>query len=367
MIENKEEFKDYSDFESKIHRSVFQNEENELSPAVGHLQRILSKGKKPVVTIPAEFAEILQKEKIHSQSGMFNFKNIAIGLSAVAAISIAVRIFWHGSVNENEKSQKLFSAKVTFLNGEVFLKSASTKDAVKLENGAEVYENQTIVTKDKSAIDLWLSVGTSIRIKENSEVVLKKLVQGDENIAELYTEKGKLLSHVHKNQKKSHFNIVSPTAIAGVRGTKFSFESRANKAGEYVVKLGVEEGRVALTKSQNSVRTEPTGEQVIEPGQKIEISASGFKRAHLTENEKAELSELNSVFIDNVAKKRLTGPVTEKQLRDEYEKLEKIVLDDKTVIRGVIIDMNENFMTIHTPNGEIQIDRTKVVEVDQIY
>ncbi|MBE7413421.1 MAG: FecR domain-containing protein [Leptospiraceae bacterium] len=360
-IEDKD-FQEFSEIERLVFRSVIQNEENELSESIRSIQKKITKEKQKSISIPENFSAILQNKKTKNTFYILNFKNMAIGLGAAAMIAIAVKYSWF----QNEgKPQQVFSAKVTFLTGEVYLKSSATKDFVKLENGSEIYENQTIITKGQSKVDIWLSVGTSIRIKENSEVVLKKLIQGEDNTAELYTEKGKLFAHVHKNQKKSNFQIVSPTAIAGVRGTKFYFESDMNKSGN-TVKVGVQEGRVALSIVQNQVKVEPVGEQVIEPGQKIEMSLEGFKRSRLTQTEKSEFSEIDTIFIDKVAKKRITGPLTETQLKEEYDKLEKIILDDNTVIRGVIIDMDDSSMLIHTTKGEIRIDRTKVIEVSNL-
>ncbi|MCE9498916.1 MAG: FecR domain-containing protein, partial [Leptospira sp.] len=339
-------------------------EKNDSSAMVEAIETILSRERKISKSLPA-FSEI--QRKLESERNVIAFPvRKAIYLSIAASMLAAISITWDKFQFTDKPQNVALSAKVTFVSGDVKYRSKAENEFVVLKNGSEITESETIATGANSTVDLWLSHGTSIRIKSNSEVSIKKLIPGEDGAIELSLGLGKIFAHIHKNKKKSEFSVVTPTAIAGVRGTKFSVEV-ADSSDKKIVRISVAEGRVALTKAVNEIPVEPAGEQVIEPGQKIELLNTGFRRSLVGTDEKTELAEIDSLYIDEVQKKKLTGVTTEAALKEEYNRFEKITLDDKTILRGVIIDQDESHMTVHTPKGEIRIEKSKVVQVENVH
>ena len=59
-------------------------------------------------------------------------------------------------------------------------------------------------------------------IKANTEIAIKRLVETNGNLTEeSFSKKGMLVTNVTKTKQTDNFNIVTPTVIAGVRGTRF--------------------------------------------------------------------------------------------------------------------------------------------------
>jgi len=88
--------------------------------------------------------------------------------------------------------------------------------------GMVVNENDQIKTVDGS-IDLQTKTGSAVRIRPFTTITVARLSAG-ESETRISMEHGGLLASVKKESSKESFNVVTPTAIAGVRGTTFSME-----------------------------------------------------------------------------------------------------------------------------------------------
>lgn len=88
--------------------------------------------------------------------------------------------------------------------------------------GLVVTENDQIKTMDGS-IDLQTKSGSAVRIRPFTTITVARLSAG-EGETRLGLEHGGLLANVKKESNSESFNVVTPTAIAGVRGTTFSME-----------------------------------------------------------------------------------------------------------------------------------------------
>lgn len=129
---------------------------------------------------------------------------------------------------------------VIFQNGEV----AIERDGKKITSapGLILRENDTIKTNSGS-VDLQTGKGDVIRIKSFSQITLKEISKTGKSNTNLYVQAGELLIKTNKLKSKDSFQLTTPTAVAGVRGTTFSFEL----AGGKPPKVKVYEGAVAIT------------------------------------------------------------------------------------------------------------------------
>lgn len=120
----------------------------------------------------------------------------------------------------NDQAEKSITGKITYLTGEVTVNDSPAK------NGDTVAQNDRISTQDGAKIDIQLSNGTAIRLKDKAELVIANLDQ----TVKFNLKSGKLFSHIEPG-KADGFEIETPTAVASVRGTKFLIEQTAeNKA-----------------------------------------------------------------------------------------------------------------------------------------
>ncbi len=146
---------------------------------------------------------------------------------------IAVASLWMGCSKAADEY-----ATVMFFIGDVKINDAS------IDIGAIIKENDRLVTAGQSSCDL--KIGDSIiRIKENSKVLISQLMRKGavENTA-LGLDVGKMLCKPKKLMKEESFLVKTPTAVAGVRGTKFTVEADTMKT----TRIKVYDGRVKVIK-----------------------------------------------------------------------------------------------------------------------
>jgi len=119
---------------------------------------------------------------------------------------------------ETQASAASSSMVIVFTSGDVkVIKSGKTENA---SVGMVVAESDQILTT-KGTVDLQSRSGNAVRIREFTKVTVAKLTKSD---TKLSMKNGGILASIKKNDASENFNVVTPTAIAGVRGTTFSVE-----------------------------------------------------------------------------------------------------------------------------------------------
>jgi len=156
-----------------------------------------------------------------------------IVLALVAAIAIGV-----GCTKETEEY-----AMITFAVGNV------TKNDTAVVIGDLLNEKDVLKTDALSSCDI--KIGDSmVRIKENSKLLVSQLMRTDdlENTV-LGLDVGKMLCKPKKLLKNEKFMVKTPTAVAGVRGTKFTVEADAKKTS----RIKVYDGKVRVVRRVMSI------------------------------------------------------------------------------------------------------------------
>jgi len=155
-------------------------------------------------------------------------------------------------------------AAVENVQGMVWLRQHGQGDFVPLADRARVAAGDVLKTGEKSQLDLHWVDDTRMRIGPNSLVTVLKnhynaATKADTALFKL--DLGRVWIRILKVlSQKSKFEIITPTATAGVRGTIFSVEVAQD--GKTLV--SVKEGKVALTGGE--------GQQELPAGQ---MSAAG--------------------------------------------------------------------------------------------
>jgi len=165
-------------------------------------------------------------------------------------------------------------ALITFISGDVF----------KLENGEWVYveigdlleENDSIQVDTDSFCEIQFGDRAVIRVEENTELALNTvtLKSGDSKIG-IELAAGLVLCKVQKLTANDRFNVKTPSAACGVRGTQFSVKV---EPGVDTV-LAVKKGAVAILPPELVIEklvddAGPNGNVVKTVLEKIEASAS---------------------------------------------------------------------------------------------
>jgi hypothetical protein len=172
-------------------------------------------------------------------------------------------------------------AMISFIIGDV------KRNDKPVEIGELIKENDRVVTASQSSCDV--KIGNSIiRVKENSNLVFSQLLrEGEAESTTLGLDVGKMLCKPKKLVKDESFLVKTPTAVAGVRGTKFTVEADEKKNTMFKVFDG-----------------------------KIQV----IKRVPQLESQSAKLLE-NAPAIEEKEK----VVITEKEVRDAEKKVEQIL------------------------------------------
>ncbi|AVQ11996.1 Sigma factor regulatory protein, FecR/PupR family [Leptospira santarosai] len=270
-------------------------------------------------------------------------------LLIVSSIALTTGVLVFNACKKPESSSKAAatgkenspSAVVVFSVGETKILHADlTEERATL--GASLKTGDKVSTKDKSKVDIQFTDGSAVRISENSVIEFDALTINSKGNSDtrLALVSGKVFAKVNKASKEDQFSVVTPTAIAGVRGTSFIVDrSKTDKAivkvldgavavaPRLVVLEGLSEEEIAknenLKKIQQSVAS---SEIVLEKNQASVLKADDKS---LDVKDSSKISEKN---IAGVVKKLDNSGISKK----EEEEIRTIVTVDKETTEKMV-------------------------------
>lgn len=126
---------------------------------------------------------------------------------------------------------------ITNLKGNVKVWSEKS-NWIKATIGLKLTENNKLMIK-KGYAELVFYNGTVLKVKENTEIDFSKLIGSEIKIG---ISRGKIFSKVIPFKENQHLTIITPTAIASIRGTEFIMEVDENNTSLAVLSGKVEFG-----------------------------------------------------------------------------------------------------------------------------
>ncbi|EMJ99982.1 FecR domain-containing protein [Leptospira sp. WS58.C1] len=217
-----------------------------------------------------------------------------------------------GSSNSCSKVTKSKTGLVIiFLTGKVEVQRNGKLIPISL---GSVLQKDDIIKTNSGTLDLQTSLGHVIRLKSYTNLSIDSLHGDGSEETSLAVKTGLLLVKTNKLSQKEQFKISTPTAIAGVRGTAFSFEVVQGT----LPKIKVYEGMVAMT-------LKAPVSQVI-PADKIAENPNFQKLQKLLEQNEIVISEQE-----------------EAEVKPEFDQLAQTILnrlDDAAIAQSI-----ENFRT----------------------
>jgi hypothetical protein len=275
-------------------------------------------------------------------------------------------------LGSGDKKDSSLSAVVVFSVGESKI-SHSDGTEEKAQLGATVKTGDTIKTGEKGKVDLQFSSGSSIRVSPATTLDFAKLAMnsGGSLDTQLSLVSGKVFANVNKAKKDDSFSVITPTAIAGVRGTSFIVENdaKSNKA-----KVKVVDGSVSMApripaldkmsndeisanadfqKLKNSVIA---AEVVLEKGQESSIESSNSKLSN-------EINTLDiQKAVQEVEKDKLVVKTAGLTKSEEQEINTIVKVDEKTA--SELVELNQEGSTEQnaTKSAEIEKKRKAIEE-----
>lgn len=256
------------------------------------------------------------------------------------------------SFGQTSPKDETRGAVVTFIQGQVTLLNEGKETLASL--GDVIKPGDRILSK-LGKIDLQTYRGEIIRIKENSDVLLRDLPGSASPNTDIHIWAGNLLVKSVKLKATENLSISSPTMVAGVRGTIFSFELEKGAAP----KVKVYEGAVAIAFKtgpklieQNDglskenydrlVKTLEENEVILEPGETMEVSPSLNDLVYLI-NAKMVASSLTNEELANFSNvsnaiTKVESPITPR----EKAEAETLVSIDNSLVQQQVKNQTGN-------------------------
>ncbi|MBU1076408.1 MAG: FecR domain-containing protein [Spirochaetes bacterium] len=168
-----------------------------------------------------------------------------------------------------KKSENILKAKVVFAMGKVYILRGDTPGKVEVKIDTQILPDDVIITGKNSSVNIVVAKRGVLKIQESSSVAFKELINIDDenNRSKLKVTLGKMVLSLQKLKKESAFEVETPTAVAGVRGTSFMVEvereeksafpffAKVTKDEKTTTKIAVLSGEVELANAANKEET----------------------------------------------------------------------------------------------------------------
>ncbi|XDD43999.1 lipoprotein LipL45 [Leptospira sp. WS60.C2] len=270
-------------------------------------------------------------------------------------------------VTEAPKKPAELSAVVVFAVGDSKIQHADQTEE-KAQLGALLKTGDNVVTGDNGKVDIQFADGSSIRISPKSAIDFAKLSQDNAGTTDtqIALVSGKVFAKVNKAKKEDNFTVVTPTAIAGVRGTSFIVETAEGKPA----KVKVVEGAVAFAPrvpaleklSEEEISKNADLKKLQESIAKAEVilekdqaSTQSAKSAELAKSA-ADIQSLDLSKAFKTTEKEKLVVETAKLTKNEEQEIKTIVTVDKQTAEE-IVKLSESAQTE-------KLDELKKQEID---
>lgn len=193
-------------------------------------------------------------------------------MKKIALIAVVLMMgAYCGKNTESPSGAPSLKAAVTYMTGQVFREKAGARQ--RLEVGTMLEPQDIVITENDSTVDIMiqgigvLKLGADARMEVGSLAAAR---QGTGNV-EVRLHRGELGSFVNREDSASTYTVVTPTAIAGVRGTSFlTSVERVGQGQTPEVKVAVLSGSVAVNlPGQEEIIVTRNSQIVVERNQRI--------------------------------------------------------------------------------------------------
>ncbi|MCG6144533.1 FecR family protein [Leptospira bandrabouensis] len=253
----------------------------------------------------------------------------ALGFVAVFAIFFTAcqKDSKESVTNVTEKTEQVSNVVVAFVKGDVVVIRESGQ--VKPNLGDVLTSKDTIVTGQNGSVEILVGEDGVLKLNKNTSLSVSQAFAANDGSreTEVNMQYGKLVTVLRKERKTESFSVVTPTSIAGVRGTIFltNVENPSAKGGNVacgsgncVVKYTVLDGAVAIRKSNSENEIVVDKQKTAEVGNETKLSDKMIKPM-----DKQSLSEMKEMLaFENT--KMLQFESLANELKTNNEELQKL-------------------------------------------
>ncbi len=144
---------------------------------------------------------------------------------------------------------KIVLARISYYSGEVKVKKDNLSDWEKAKINKKLGKSSKVRSYASSRALIKFYTGDRVILKENSLISLSEVVRSKINTISVKLELGNIIAQIRKLKKGRAFNVETPSAVAGVRGTEFIVKSDKKKKSLF----GVYDGKILVSAQGRSV------------------------------------------------------------------------------------------------------------------
>lgn len=239
---------------------------------------------------------------------------------------VVVAVGWFGltkfaDIKKAEKIEKGEAIVVTLIVGDAQVKKMGSTEWRKLYVEDNLQMGDAVKTEKDSYCELQMVKRGIFRVESSSELYLSKLINEDDKVnSKMKLSQGGLTLKPSKLKDGESFEVETTTAVAAVRGTKFSVNVTTN--GD--TKIAVDEGKVAVKPNIKSIEklkdqgvVDETASQVLEKQIVQSIDVTPGQQANLDTKKVEALDKAIGTAIEKVAEK--SGPITAEKVGVKVE------------------------------------------------
>jgi hypothetical protein len=202
-----------------------------------------------------------------------------------------------------QNAGSILKATVSVVLGSATILRDSVPGMIKATVNMQLLPEDMVITGPASRLNLVIENSGVIQIGPESKVVMSSLLKRSDGTADqkMMVKAGKVILGLKKLQKDSVFDVETPTAVAGVRGTSFmvNVSEEQDNAFPYFVKLEDQKQvktEVAVLAGAVELSGQKEGEKVMVNSLKMAIlQGSDFANVKVVDIDRLYLNELQEV------------------------------------------------------------------------
>ncbi|HHW47609.1 MAG TPA: FecR domain-containing protein [Clostridiaceae bacterium] len=241
---------------------------------------------------------------------------------------IFILLFLHPSFANAGKN--LRSAIISDLTGEVSVMKAGGEKAIKAFKNMSLTQGDTIITRKKSKATLLIDDDITLYVAENTRILISELVESSKSKSKstlIDLQGGGIWTSIKKALNiNSKFEIKTPTAVMGARGTEFYTSHIGEKTN-----ISVLSGAVSITSYKTVLNEDGTTKQitlnvVLENNQHMTLEAKPEELFDMIQEE-LTLEKLDLFALEII--KEIAGNEPELVKPEFIEKIDEIIESKK--------------------------------------
>lgn len=278
-----------------------------------------------------------------------------------------------GKKETEVSTSRILEAKVTLVIGEAYLLREDNPERIAVKIGTRLKPSDVIITGKKSAVNVIISKRGIFKLKENSRVSFKDLlvVDDENNVTRLKVTAGKVVLGLKKLAKDSVFEVETPTAVAGVRGTSFlvsvkredtsafPYFVKVSKDKNIVTKIGVLAGKVEIINPQN-----PEQRYMVDTLKEATLIDDDFENIKIEKITRLTLDEIKAIKelseIRQLKLKEISDEIT--SVEPEIEDIMKSDIGTKAEIKSAEEDLSKTESALEKEKIEMQKESIKKIK-----